>query len=327
IERNALAQAQIVEDLLDVSRVIRGSLRLKLENVDLRAVIDAALATVRPAVEAKGIVLGVHLEALGLIVGDAGRLQQVVWNLVSNATKFTPTGGRIDVYLKRHDAEIELRVRDTGAGISPRFLPHVFERFRQGDSTATRSFGGLGLGLSIVRHLVELHGGTVEADSAGSGQGATFTVRLPLRVPEVAWQPPPAVAEDPVPSGEGALAGVDVLVVDDEPDARELVATILRQQGAAVRTVASAQAARDSLAHFRPRVLIADVAMPGEDGYTLIRGLRNDCVDLPAVALTAYARPEDRRRALDAGFEMHLAKPVEPDELVGVVADLSGRRA
>jgi len=329
IERNALAQAQIVEDLLDVSRVVTGSLRLDLQPVDLPALIESAVTTIRPAAEAKGIELRCRVDRVEPMVGDPGRLQQVVWNLLSNATKFTPPGGRIEVRVERRDANVDVRVSDTGAGISPDFLPHVFERFRQADSTTTRVHGGLGLGLAIVRHLVELHGGTVEARSAGLGKGATFTVCLPIRPPTRAAVPrhsaPATVTVPAITKVHPVLAGVEVLVVDDEPDARELVAAVLRQHGATIRTADSAQAALDALREARPAVLVADIAMPGEDGHSLIRRIREARLGVPAVALTAYARPEDRRRALDAGFEMHLSKPVEPDELVDAVADLAGR--
>ncbi len=329
IERNALAQARIVEDLLDVSRVITGSMRLDLQQLDFANLIDAAMSTVRPAAEAKGIHVESKVERIEPMIGDPGRLQQVVWNLVSNATKFTPPGGRIEVRAGREGAEVVLRVSDTGAGISPQFLPHVFERFRQADSTTTRVHGGLGLGLAIVRHVVELHGGTVEAESAGIGQGATFTVRLPVRAAgrraedrQTAGRPGESAA---APKPHYELAGVNILVVDDEPDARELFASILRQRGAAVRTAGSTRAALDMLAQFAPHLLVADIGMPGEDGYALIRQVRQRRPSMPAVARTAYARPDDRRRALDAGFDMHLPKPIEPDELVNAVLDLSAR--
>ncbi len=331
IERNALAQAQIVEDLLDVSRVITGSLRLNLQQIEFGTLIDAAITAVRPAAEAKGIQVDCRVERVESMVGDPGRLQQVVWNLLSNATKFTPPGGRIDVDLERQDGAMVLRVRDTGIGMAPHFLAHVFERFRQADSTSTRTHGGLGLGLAIVRHLVELHGGTVEAESPGIGKGSTFTVRIPIRAAmrraddrQAATAGAGAVGVPAPPSEE--LRGVTVLVVDDEPDARDLFAAILRQHGAVVRTAASVHDALESLETFTPGVLVADIGMPGEDGYELIRHIRSGTqASMPAVALTAYARPEDRRRALDAGFEMHLPKPVEPVELVSAVADLAGR--
>lgn len=329
IERNALAQAQIVEDLLDVSRVITGSLRLDLQPVDMGALIESAVTTIRPAAEAKGIDLNCRVERVPPMVGDPGRLQQVVWNLLSNATKFTPSGGSIEVRVEPRDSAVYVYVSDTGVGISPEFLPHVFERFRQADSTSTRVHGGLGLGLAIVRHLVELHGGTVEASSAGSGKGATFTVCLPLRPVsrflEERHAAPGSLAVPAKAAVDTLLVGVDVLVVDDEPDARELVAAVLRQHGATVRTAASVHAALDLLKESKPGVLVADIGMPGQDGYALMRQVQRAHLAVPAIALTAYARPDDRRRALDAGFEMHLSKPVEPDELVSVVADLAGR--
>jgi CheY-like chemotaxis protein len=267
-----------------------------------------------------------HVERIEPVVGDPGRLQQIVWNLVSNATKFTPAGGRIDVHVERHGAEAHLRVSDTGVGISPEFLPHVFERFRQADSTTTRVHGGLGLGLAIVRHLVELHGGTVEAESPGLGKGATFTVRLPIRSAmrrAEDHQHAPTVERSVAPAVP-ALESVEVLLVDDDPDVRELFASILRRHGATVRTAASTRDALEALLDFTPRVLVADIVMPGEDGYSLIRQVRRTHPKVPAVAVTAYARQEDRRRAFDAGFDMHLPKPVGPDELVEAVADLSG---
>ncbi len=329
IERNALAQAQIVEDLLDVSRVITGSLRLELQRVDFSNLIEAAIAAVRPAADAKGIRIECSMDFTGPVIGDPGRLQQVAWNLLSNATKFTPPGGRISVRVTAEDNHVVLRVDDTGAGISPQFLPYVFERFRQGDSTTTRMHGGLGLGLAIVRHLVEQHGGTVAAESAGPGRGSTFIVRIPIRSTLQAHAAPGSPHHSPAPVGDRAptarLDNVPVLIVDDEPDARDLFAEILRQHGARVRTASSVSQAMEVIKTFYPRVLVADIGMPGEDGYSLIRRLREMRVAIPAIALTAYARPEDRRRVLDAGFEMHVPKPVEPGELIQAIADLAGR--
>ena len=338
VERNAKMQAQLIEDLLDVSRIITGKLRLDVQPVDLTAVIEAAIETVRPSADARGIRLQRVLDSgAGPVSGDAGRLQQVVWNLLSNAIKFTPNEGRVQVRLERLNSHVEISVHDTGQGISRDFLPHVFERFRQFDATTTRSHYGLGLGLAIVRHLVELHGGTVQADSPGEGQGATFTVRLPLAVlrqpPADAPPAPPAraTARGPVLSLDQApaLDGLRVMVVDDEADAREMLAKVLAQRGAEAVPAASVAEAMALLREVTVDVLISDIGLPEEDGYELIRQVR--ALDaargrwLPAAALTAYARPEDRRRALLAGYQIHLPKPVEPEELVAVVANLAGR--
>jgi signal transduction histidine kinase/CheY-like chemotaxis protein len=331
IERNARAQSQIIDDLLDVSRIITGKLRLKLAPVDLEQVVGAALESVRPAADAKGIDLRLALEAPAeKIAGDAGRLQQVVWNLLANAVKFTPAGGRVEVAVESAPDEVALVVRDSGAGIHRDFLPYVFDRFRQADSTATRVHGGLGLGLAIVRHLVELHGGTVAADSAGEGQGATFKVTLPRRA---AVLPAGVEAGEARAAAAGAfdeapspLAGVRVLVVDDEPDARELLPSLLEPHGARVTVAASAAEALAALATEWADVLVADIGMPGEDGYSLIRSVRglDGGAKLPAIALTAYAGEGNRRRALEAGFQVHLAKPVDPSELLAAVLGLAG---
>jgi PAS domain S-box-containing protein len=337
VERNARAQAQLIEDLLDVSRIITGKLRLETEPLELSAVVQAAVDSVRPAAEARRLELEVQLEpAVGPLVGDAHRLQQVVWNLLSNAVKFTPEGGRVSVHLSQAGGEARVRVQDTGRGIRPDFLPHVFERFRQADGSSTRRYGGLGLGLSIVHHLVEMHGGHVEAHSEGEGTGATFTVRLPL-----APARPDALLEGAGAGGgarvrgaeeEGApssLAGLSVLVVDDEPDVRELVTAMLEPRGVRVRTAASAEEALARLREAPCDVLLSDVAMPGEDGYQLVERVRRLPPEAggrtPAVAMTAYARAEDRARALRAGFQLHLPKPLSPDELVAVLVLLSGR--
>jgi PAS domain S-box-containing protein len=343
IERNAKSQAQLVEDLLDVSRIITGKLRLDMKPVELKSVIDLAIEAIRPAAEAKGIHLQVVLDPMaGPISGDPDRLQQVVWNLLSNAVKFTPRDGRAQIRLERVDSHVEITVSDTGLGIRQEFLPFVFERFRQADGTSTRAYGGLGLGLAIVRHLVELHGGQVRAASAGENQGASFTVELPLMAApteddahegrgaqsaaEVAEQQEQTYVKPDIPQ---VLDGLQVLVVDDDPDARELISTILEQRGARVTTVPSATEALDSMARLRPDVIISDIEMPYEDGYTLIKKIRQ--LDpryggrTPAAALTAYARTEDRMRALLAGFQIHLPKPVEPAELVAVVANLAER--
>jgi signal transduction histidine kinase/ActR/RegA family two-component response regulator len=335
IERNAQSQVQLIDDILDVSRVIRGKLRLDVRPIDLAPVIEAAVDSVRPAAEAKGIRLQVVLDPrAGRAAGDPDRLQQVVWNLLSNAVKFTPKGGRAQIVLARVDSHVEITVSDSGAGIAPDFLPHVFDRFRQADPTTTRAHGGLGLGLAIVRHLVELHGGTVEADSPGEGQGSTFVVKLPV-VPvyqkeALAGRVHPA-AGDALPSYDCVerLDGLKVLVVDDEVDTRELLKVGIGQCGAEVLTAGSAGEALATLEETRPDLLISDIGMPGEDGYELIRRVRalpaGRGGKIPAIALTAYARTEDRLRALRAGYQMHISKPVELAELVAVMASLIGR--
>ncbi|MEO5728461.1 MAG: ATP-binding protein, partial [Byssovorax sp.] len=336
IERNARAQAQLVEDLLDISRIISGKLEVCPRPMDLGAVIEAASATLRPVAQAKRIALTLDLApGAGLLDGDADRLQQVVANLLSNAVKFTPAGGAVHVELSPCGAEAMMRVSDTGEGIAPDFLPLVFDRFKQADASSTRRHGGLGLGLAIVRHVIELHGGTICAESQGVGQGATFTVRLPRRAsaPPVRGQPDasPIASTEPLP---GTLEGLHVLVVDDEPDTRSLVQTVLERAGAQVTAVESVARALEVLNDPGAGVLdvlISDIAMPGEDGYTLMRRLQKEVKDdarrrLPAVALTAHARVEDRIRALSSGFQSHVAKPVEPRELVAVVASLADRR-
>jgi signal transduction histidine kinase/ActR/RegA family two-component response regulator len=327
IERNAKAQAQLIADILDVSRIITGKLRLELGPVELPHVIEAALDSVRPAADAKEIHLAVRLDPqLPPLLGDANRLQQVVWNLLSNAIKFTPRGGRVEVELRQSGPGVEVRVSDTGIGIRPDFLPYVFDRFRQAESSTTRAHGGLGLGLSIVRHLVELHGGTVAVESPGEGQGTTFIVHLPVRSAALAVdrrQSHPAWSAPP-------LDGLHVLVLEDEADTRELVTLTLTQGGAQVTAVPSAAEALAALDRSLPDVLVSDIGVPGEDGYSLLRKLRAREPArgglVPAVALTAYARTEDRLQAFTAGFQMHLAKPVDPAELVAVVASLAGRR-
>ena len=335
VERNARAQAQLISDLLDVSRIITGKLRLELKPVELPRIIDAALDSVRPAADAKGIRIRLTLDRVGPLVGDPDRLQQVVWNLLSNAIKFTPQGGSVEVRLGQHQGQAEISVLDTGAGIRPDFLPYVFDRFRQAESSTTRQHGGLGLGLSIVRHLVELHGGTVAVASPGEGKGSTFTVRLPIRLgvePGLMKERRQWSAEA-VPDlvGSSLLAGLHVLVVDDEADTRELLVTALEQCGARVTAVPNVPDALASLDRMLPDVLLSDIGVPGEDGYSLIRKLRARSAELggnvPAAALTAYARSEDRIRALSAGFQAHLAKPIDPAEVVATIAALAGRQA
>ncbi|HEV2913870.1 MAG TPA: ATP-binding protein, partial [Pyrinomonadaceae bacterium] len=339
IERNARTQSQLIEDILDVSRVISGKLRLEVRPLDLTAIIEAAVDTALPAANARDIRLQRVLDSgASMVSGDSTRLQQVVWNLLSNAIKFTPRGGRVQVRLERVDSHVEIVVSDTGQGIGPDILPFIFERFRQADSTSTRAHGGLGLGLAIVRHLVELHGGTVEAESAGPGQGSTFTVKLPLiamRSVELSSRRAEEERVHPTASSgvpfecPPALTDLHVLVVDDEEDTRLFVTAVLEQCGARVTATRSAEEALRALRELRPDVLISDLGMPEEDGYSLIRRVRalpiEDGGRTPAAALTAYARVEDRMKVLRSGFQIHLPKPVEPAELVTVVANLSGR--
>jgi len=332
LDRNTRVMTRLIDDLLDVSRIVTGKLRLDTGPVDLASVIRAALEAVRPAAEAKRLGVECVLDSgVGPVSGDAARLQQVVWNLLSNAIKFTPKGGRVTVRLETEESSARITVADTGKGITEGFLPHIFEPFRQADSTTTRVHGGLGIGLGIVRQLVEMHGGTVRAESPGEDRGATFTVDLPLAAIREAVQrseaEPRPIADatlDSVPT----LAGVRVLVVDDQAGARDAVSAVLEQCGARVAVAASSVEALEALATFRPDVLVSDVGMPGEDGYALIRRVRalasEDGGRIPAAALTAYARVEDRRRALLAGYQAHVPKPVAPAALVAVIARLAG---
>ncbi|MBA3458845.1 MAG: response regulator [Deltaproteobacteria bacterium] len=331
IARNARAQAQLIEDLLDMNRIVSGKIRLDVQRMMPAAVVEAALDTIRPTAESKSLRLRVTLDpGAGPIYGDPHRLQQVVWNLLSNAIKFTPKLGRIDVVLRRVNSHIELSVSDSGMGISTEFLPHLFERFRQADSSTTRRHGGLGLGLSIVKQLVELHGGSVIADSAGEGRGATFTVSLPLRALHDTHTPPPAASPSPRgPAVSIDLSGMAILVVDDEPDARELVRSVLADNGADVVTASSADEALATVRERRLDLILSDIGMPERDGYQLVRAVRAlpeaAGGKTPAIALTAFARSEDRTRALMAGFQVHIAKPIETRELVITVASLLGR--
>ena len=335
IERNARAQAQLVDDLLDVSRIITGKLRMDVRPSDPNAFIDAAVEAVRPAAEAKGVrVQKVMDTGLLSIPGDPVRLQQVVWNLLSNAIKFTPRGGRVQIRSERVNSHLEIVVSDTGQGIAADFLPHVFDRFRQADQKTSRQHGGMGLGLAIVRHLVELHGGTVSAMSDGEGQGATFTVTLPItavyQLDSAGGRVHPA-ARDLLPANDctDRLDGLMILVVDDEPDTRDLLKQGLEYCGATVRVAGSAAEAVDALAASVPDILISDIGMPGVDGYDLIRQIRGLAADrggkVAAVALTAYTRTEDRLLALRAGYDMHVPKPVELAELVAVAASVARR--
>lgn len=330
IDRNVRVQTQLIEDLLDMSRIISGKVRLDVEPIDLHAVIAAAVDGVRPAADAKQIRLESSIDPrLESLSGDAGRLQQILWNLLTNAIKFTPSGGIVRLKAHQADGSAQISVSDTGEGISPAFLPHLFERFSQADGSAKRKHGGLGLGLSIVKNLVEMHGGTVQATSAGEGKGATFIVEIPVRVPRteegnarLARDVPKTIPEQ---FENGRLRGVKVLVVDDEPDARELLRRLLVAGEAEPELAASAAEARTILASFKPDVILSDIAMPQQDGYEFIREIRRQGVTTPAVALTAFARAEDRLRSIQAGYQTHLPKPVEAAELLAVVASLCGR--
>ena len=328
VERNARVQAQLVEDLLDVSRIMAGKLQIKSNPVDLAEVVANAIDTVRAGVTAKRLSLRVHAPSEGRIVvtGDADRLQQVVWNLVSNAVKFTPTGGRVDIELGRTDVRAEILVRDNGQGIDPSFRPHLFQRFRQMDASKTRQHGGLGLGLSIVRHLVEAHGGTVAAESDGLGHGSIFRVELPLRVEDVRADESLARAR----TIDQTLAGVRALVVDDDADATELSRYVLESRGASVVTSDSAGEALHLLAGARYDILIADIGLPDQDGLALIRAVRNLPAhapnrDIPAITLTAFGGLHERDEALAAGFTAHLAKPIDPDRLIQIVSTTAAR--
>ncbi len=334
IQRNAHAQSQLVADLLDISRIFTGKIRINPSQVDLGNVVDMAIEGVRPAADAKRVQIAMDIERdHALMRGDGDRLQQVAWNLLSNAVKFTPKNGTVQVRLRRVESDLELTVQDNGVGIAAEFLPYVFDSFRQSDGTSARPHGGLGIGLSIAKHIVELHGGSVDAESPGLGQGALFRVLLPISplvsatmgIPRV----PATQHQDVRLTPPLGLEGIRVLVVDDEPDARELVAYVFEEVGMEVRSAASAADALKELQSFTPQVIVSDIGMPHEDGYQLIRSVRtlsaDDKKDTPAIALTAFARNEDRTRALVEGFNLHMAKPVEPNALVDAVAQLAGR--
>jgi signal transduction histidine kinase/CheY-like chemotaxis protein len=330
IGRNARAQAQLIDDLLDMSRIISGKLRLDVQQLDLAALVEIAIESVGPSVEAKGIRLRKTIDPLtGPVFGDPNRVQQIVWNLLSNAVKFTPKGGKIDVLLQRINSHVEITISDSGIGIDLEFLPHIFERFRQADASTTRKYGGLGLGLSIVKQLVDLHGGTVVADSAGPGAGTSFTITLPVRA--VREQRDGVHPTSPSPSRNPyiSLDGVTVLIVDDAPDARDMLASVLVTAGADVVKSPSAEDALRQLADRRFDAIVSDIGMPDQDGYELMRAIRKLAPDLggktPAVALTAFARSEDRTRALLSGYQVHIAKPIEPHELVVTIGSLTGR--
>jgi CheY-like chemotaxis protein len=316
---------QLVDDLLDVSRIVTGKLRLELAPLDLEPIVHAAIDVVLPVAEARGVRLQASLDRGLRVLGDPDRLQQVVWNLLSNALKFTPGEGRVDVRLERVGSLARITVSDTGKGMSPAFLPHLFERFRQEDNTHARRHGGLGLGLAIVRHLVELHGGSVAADSPGEAQGSTFVVELPLHVADARRPvPPAATAPDVAEIALPPLGGLRVLIVEDETDTRQLLSVLLTQVGAQVQAVDSAAAAMAAIERRPPDVLVSDLGLPGTDGYELLRRVQDfetrTRARIPAIALTAYALEEDRRQALGRGFEAHVAKPVEPAELVSAIA-------
>ena len=331
IERNVRAQTQLVDDLLDMSRIISGQMRFDVQPVMPYAFVKGAIESARPAADARGVRLEEILDpAAGPVRADANRLQQVVWNLISNAIKFTPRGGHVQVTLQRVNSSIEICVADSGIGIQPDFLPHIFERFRQADATTTRTHGGLGLGLSIVKHIVELHGGTVAANSDGEDKGATFRVELPVVVSR--WNPnrlgehPRSSQRLSVPWVNAELSNLRILVVDDDPDSRDLVHRLLSDCGAIVTAAASAAEALAAAHNQQPDILISDIGMPEVDGYQLLRSLRTNIESrFPAIALTAFARSEDRTRALLAGYVAHVSKPVEAAELIATVAAVSGR--
>jgi signal transduction histidine kinase/CheY-like chemotaxis protein len=329
IDRNARVQAQLIDDLLDVSRIVSGKLNLDVRPLDICAVTRAAINVVQPAAHAKGITLDYWSQpGLGAISADSARLQQIIWNLLSNAVKFTPHGGKINVRVERDGPNATVTVSDSGQGIDPEFLPRVFDRFRQADSSTTRSFGGLGLGLAIVRHLVELHGGTVSAESDGAGKGATFSASFPLLSDRT--EPITILHSGEIHASDlRALDGLRVLLIDDESETREIISTVVERTGAEVKACTSAREALTELRQWRPDVILSDIAMPDEDGYSFIRRVRalpyNEGGATPAAALTAYAREEDRRLALAAGYQMHIAKPIGAGQLVTMIARLAGR--
>ena len=336
LERNATSLTQIVEDVLDVSRIVSGKIRLDVQPVELPLIVHNAIATVQPAADAKAVRLQTIIDPrVGPVSGDPNRLQQVVWNLLSNAVKFTPKRGRVQIRVERVNSHIEIVVSDTGIGIRADFLPHVFERFRQADSGVTRQTAGLGLGLSIVRHIVEMHGGSVQAASDGEDKGSTFRVRLPLMiVHETTVREPrehPRTATQAPLTGLKNLSGIRVMAIDDEEDALALLRVVLEAAGAEVVTMSSAAEALMRAGQLQPDAFVVDLGMPEMNGFDFITRIRSSADanvrEIPAAALTAFARSEDRTKALDSGFEMHLAKPVDPGELVSSVATLVRRRA
>jgi PAS domain S-box-containing protein len=332
IERNATSLTQIVEDVLDVSRIISGKVTLNVQPIDLAAVLNNSIDTVRPAANARKIDLQSSIDSGDSVTGDPDRLQQVMWNLLTNAVKFTPLGGRVEVRLVRGPSDMEIMVSDNGIGIQPEFLPHIFERFRQAESGTTRRHGGLGLGLAIARHIVEMHGGTIHVASDGEGKGSTFRVKLPLLVgPSEKHPDAPRVYRRALKPREPiALNGLHVLAVDDDDDAQQMLREILESAGATVYVVGSGAQALEMLASEHPDVLITDLGMPGMDGFDLIKRVRQspdpEIRDIPAAALTAYARSEDRAKALRSGFGLHLAKPIDPGDLIAAVDALARQR-
>jgi CheY-like chemotaxis protein/two-component sensor histidine kinase len=328
IDRNARSQAQLIEDLLDISRIVSGKMRVDFKGVDMPAVISAAVEAIRPAAEAKGIrIVSMFSSGAGPIVGDPERLQQVIWNLLSNAVKFTPGGGTVQVELRRVESQVELRVIDSGIGIDPAFLPHVFDRFSQADSSITRSRGGLGMGLAIVKSLIELHGGIVSVSSPGESHGTVFTVKLPISAVQergVRRSDQKSTVQKELKEQEN-LVGLKILIVDDEPDSSEMLRIVFNRAGSIVETAESATAALAIFDKWHPDILISDIGMPEIDGNELIRIIRRERGSrIPAVALTAMARIEDRLKTLDAGYQMHVAKPVELVELITIVSSLVG---
>ena len=333
IRQNAASQAQLIDDILDVSRIVGGRLVLETEVVTLKKVIEDAINALGPAAAAKTIQVECLLQDDLNVIGDRDRLQQIVWNLVSNALKFTPKGGAVRVSLREFGDDVEVEVNDTGIGIPSDFLPFVFDRFRQADSSMSRRHNGLGLGMAIVRHLVELHGGTVSVASPGEGQGTTFTLRLPRHAGEIPAEllsPPQRAMPDALSHDLEHLHGIHVLVVEDDADSRNVLSVLLQRLGALVEAVGSAAEAYDRISRRRPDVLVSDIGMPDEDGYTFIRHVRQangDSRRLPAIALTAYARKQDADAALSAGYDHHLAKPVMPADLVKAIKDVTARQA
>lgn len=327
IDRNANALAQMIADLLDVSRITSGKIRLDRQSVDPVSMVEAAISAALPAAERKSIQIHRNLATLnGVIHGDPSRLQQVLTNLLNNAIKFTPAGGRIDISLSQADSRVEIRVADNGQGIEPQFLSQIFERFRQGDTSSTREHAGLGLGLAIARQLIDLHGGTISAESAGKGHGATFTVTLPC-VPPQPGEPAHSASAETRSSAAG-LFGIRVLLVEDDADSRNILKRLIADFGAEAQAVDCVSHALETIPQFQPDIVVSDLGMPGQDGFDLIRQIRasdGDIRDLPAIALTAFARAKDRRRALEAGFQVHMAKPVNGRELANVIASLLGR--
>ena len=335
IERGAKTQSKLIEDILDFSRIISGKLRLEVQKIDLAAVIELAVDVVALSAKAKNIRLETILDSSGFVSGDSHRLQQVVWNLLTNAVKFTPKGGHVQIRLERVNSNVEISVSDTGKGISPEFLPYVFDRFRQADYLTTRRYGGLGLGLAITRHIVELHGGTVRAESPGENMGATFTVSLPVMIVHrkddsalsTTGNPSPSEVKNAAFSRARQLKGFRVLVIDDEADSRDLLVTVLDLYGAQVSAAATVAEAVEKFESAKPDLVISDIGMPREDGFSLIKKLKafNETRKrkIPAIALTAYTSQSDRLKILSAGFQMHLAKPIDPEELIVVIANLA----